>query len=338
MLFIVLYHFIVHGVYDVFSEGLSDSALFFSSFLLVGVNCFILISGYFGIKQSWKGFLRLYFLCFSYFLLFAVLSKDYGKIYTAFFPFSHSHYNNVWFICEYFYLWLLSPLLNKIVEAAKGRKEFLILLICYGVFIFYFNWFWRSDSGYNVLNFMFLYLIGRFIALHTESTKNINSKRICLAAYFIFCLLSAAFLIMVMNLELYRYGARFFSYSSPFVIFASIALFLFFRNLNFTNKTVNWLSCSVLAIYLIHENPFVATKLYPFIRKFTENMDSFILLVSGLLGMAVVVVICCLLADKIRILLTNPLEKLLGKLPVEKWINKGIALLEINIPNSRRPL
>jgi hypothetical protein len=72
-----------------------------NSHFIIAVNCFIIISGYFSIKASVKGFLHLYLFCFFYKMgltLFAVLCTgifSYKSIIVAFFPLSHSE---LWFI------------------------------------------------------------------------------------------------------------------------------------------------------------------------------------------------------------------------------------------------
>ena len=57
MLFILLHHFIVHG--SEFVTAPSVWLTIMNSFLVIAVDCFVLISGYFGIKAKWKGFIHL---------------------------------------------------------------------------------------------------------------------------------------------------------------------------------------------------------------------------------------------------------------------------------------
>ncbi len=62
MFYIVLHHFIVHGLKSAgyWGEAINIYSVISNSFIIVGVNCFVLISGYFGIQSSWKGFIHLY--------------------------------------------------------------------------------------------------------------------------------------------------------------------------------------------------------------------------------------------------------------------------------------
>ena len=74
MLFILLHHFIVHG--SEFVTAPSVWLTIMNSFLVIAVDCFVLISGYFGIKAKWKGFIHLYVLCAFYSVF---ISDIYGK-------------------------------------------------------------------------------------------------------------------------------------------------------------------------------------------------------------------------------------------------------------------
>lgn len=66
-LFVIMHHLLIHGLH------IYDTTLDFGSYpwgyslinqmCYVGVNVFILISGFFTIKFSWKKLLRLYLIC-----------------------------------------------------------------------------------------------------------------------------------------------------------------------------------------------------------------------------------------------------------------------------------
>lgn len=59
MLLILVHHFICHGV-----EGTPLNLLTgVDAFAIIGVNLFLLISGYFKIRLTWKSFLNLVFIC-----------------------------------------------------------------------------------------------------------------------------------------------------------------------------------------------------------------------------------------------------------------------------------
>jgi peptidoglycan/LPS O-acetylase OafA/YrhL len=180
-------------------------------------------------------------------------------------------------------------------------------------------------NGYNAMNFIFLYFIGRFIKIHTNnSTKN---QTACFLIYIGFSLIIAVFLLLTSKLGIkgvYVLGLSSLNYNSPLVVISSVALFMFFRNVKIQSKIINWLSASSLSIFLIHLNPSV----YSYYQKLFRNINFEYgqkWYVGGIYIVCVfAIMLCCILVDKIRIIVTNPVEKLLLKVKIENIINDGI--------------
>ena len=125
MLLIVAHHFLIAtGRLDYRSGTLRGGELV-NSFCVVGVNCFILISGYFGIKFKWSKvawlFYAIAFVAAVDFCLgmtgAAVFDSDYAI--NTIIPFTKRHN---WFVPTYLALMCLSPLLNKALNAAGKRN------------------------------------------------------------------------------------------------------------------------------------------------------------------------------------------------------------------------
>lgn len=72
MLLIIVWHSLVHGVGLTSIGNIPDfgisylPTLIICSIAAVAVDCFMLISGYFGIRFSWKGLANLVFSCLFY--------------------------------------------------------------------------------------------------------------------------------------------------------------------------------------------------------------------------------------------------------------------------------
>jgi surface polysaccharide O-acyltransferase-like enzyme len=247
---------------------------------------------------------------------------SYKSIIFAFFPLSQA---GLWFIPVYVYLYLLSPLLNALVNRLN-KKEFIIILLCFSILTFYFGFLWNGKinrDGYNIMNFMYLYLIGRFISLYTSNTGSRKKKIIYMTTYFVCSFLIACFVIIICKLNLNKayIPAWAYPYNSPLVIISSIAFFLFFRTLNIKSKLINWLASSALAIYLISENPAIKYHIYTYINETGKQVTNGFLLIGYLIISAIGIMIICILIDKIRILVMNPVERMLGKINIEKYIN-----------------
>ena len=110
--------------------------------------------------------------------------------------------------------------------------------------------------------FIVLYLIGSFIRLYLDLTK-IKTKYLFLI---IICsliigwiLISISFSINILSqLSIFKLNTSIFNReNSVFVLAASVSLFLIFlKRKEFSNKYINYVSGSVLGVYLIHSNIF----------------------------------------------------------------------------------
>lgn len=83
MFFIVIWHSLVHGIGLTNIGGIPDfgikylPSLIICSIVCVSVDCFMFISGYFGIRFTWKGFISIVFSCLFYSI---TISMVLGKI------------------------------------------------------------------------------------------------------------------------------------------------------------------------------------------------------------------------------------------------------------------
>jgi surface polysaccharide O-acyltransferase-like enzyme len=312
--------------------GKSIPGTIFECLFIVAVNCFVLISGYFGIKVSYKSFLRLYITIFTYTFGFAVLSAlyhqslDIKRIGLSFLSFSHSPY---WFTNVYFSLYFLSPLLNLFIERIN-RCEFIVTLVILTFVSFILGFFSKGDinlTGYNAMNFIFLYFIGRFIRIYIKDNTLMKNKITYFSIYIVCSLIIAVLLLLTTKLGIsgiYVLGLNSLNYNSPLVVIASVALFMFFRSIKIQSKIINWLSVSSLSIFLIHGNPSVY-KHYQDLFKYINIHYGQKWYIVGLYSACVLLImLCCIFIDKVRMIITNPIEKLLLKIKVEYLINEGI--------------
>ena len=187
MLFIVLHHFI-QAVYinypSYFENRFTDPSpiilTFFGTFALVGVNVFVLISGYFSIRPKWSNFwpfyIQLAFYAFVFYILHMILDGvplNRWLVYYTIMPISHNQ--GLWFVPTYFGLYLLSPLLNKALDN-MSKRELLYFIVFLSVINLWFGFFCQlkemNNTGYNLMNFVYLYVIGRLIKVLNLESKN----------------------------------------------------------------------------------------------------------------------------------------------------------------------
>ena len=137
MFYIVVYHLFIHNL-DVTGGAYYNKA--FTTIFSIGVPVFVMISGYFKIHASVKGFLNIvaqvvyYSIIADLLCLFVFhehLSK--GNIFSTVFPITKTEY---WFVSTYLLLYILSPFINRLLQTFTKRDHtaFLItisLLVCY---------------------------------------------------------------------------------------------------------------------------------------------------------------------------------------------------------------
>ncbi|WP_281696183.1 acyltransferase [Bacteroides clarus] len=253
MVMIVIYHVIIHGIAP--TEILSKTTLpILYTPVIFGVNLFILISGYFSIKLSWKSFLSLMWIIAFYKLFHLCIDTFILQIEHTIFewivkPFSGPISGGGWFIDIYVLLMLTTPLLNKLLSVLN-RREYQIglgILLLFDVGYGFFLNKHFDTFGYSLLHFILLYYIGYGLQ-NIKKTKPIISVG---GALFILSI-TLIFYILLKDTQL---GVKLVtSYSSPCILTGSVCIFLFFANLSiYYNPIINFIASSMLAIYLIHE-------------------------------------------------------------------------------------
>lgn len=283
------------------------------------VNTFILISGYFSIRPKAKSFFNLYLTCAFYAGVLYVLhlyfiGSHFNRwvIFNTLMPFgtwkTSTHW---WFISNYLILYILSPIFNKIIDNAS-KRELQWYLLLQAIVVFYFGWY-RNEAwnglGHNFINFIFLYFIGRYIALYGKAA---NGK--CFWGIFVW--LAAGLLMGIIDWIFMIKGPVFSwlwfndSYSNPLCIMAAISLFVSFKSIHIRqSKIINWFAISALPIYLVCDNLYVVSeKIYKLVTCLYDIYPVsiaygliFIISVALILGIPII--------DKLRMAITNPISR-----------------------------
>ena len=258
---------------------------------------------------------------------FYLQSIDLRQFAGCFFPVSNQTY---WFISAYVELYLLAPFLNIVVDHI-GRKQFLCLIL---VLLFSANILTSQEIIFhrsNTILMSLLYLTGRYLAIYKSGMLASNKK--CLA-------LMALFMTMCVPVVFSGYGAFFFRHTWDHVyqyhgiglIFLSILIFYFFKNIHLQNKIINNFAKSTLAIYLIHENHLVSNLIY---ERPAQMLSDKIGGGSVLIISALAVMFLCLLIDRPRIWLFKLFQPTFEKL--SEWLQRmAVSLYESMIRISEK--
>lgn len=325
MFFIVIYHIIIHGKLLENSHGTTHFVLYIIlATCIVHVNSFILVTGYFQCKSKLK-FTKviqlnnsIWFYTVSIVLFFIIVKGNTfnsTELLKTFLPIS---YNDYWFLTNYLILYLISPILNTVInniDEKKFKRIIVLLLFIDSILPTLTNSsFFNVTLGYSLYHFIFLYFVGAFLRNYPIEDwyifKKTSKKALQLISLFIFFLMtfiniinqSASKELLNMHPIIAEVGIifsnSFIAYNNPLVIIQTIAFFVFFSTLNLKSTFINYISTATIGIYLIHDNNNIRNVLYKFLG-FNGNNYS-VMILGKILGCAILIFISCLIIELIR--------------------------------------
>lgn len=153
----------------------SFGRIFVESAAIMGVNIFIMISGWFGIKPTIKGFCNLVFQVCYFFILSLIITQLCGIRNFTIIDLADllCLRSSGWFIVSYIILYAISPVLNTFIETANKQTQ-LRVVICFFVLQTLYGFIGLSpnfNAGYSTFSFIGLYLLSAY-ARRNWSTAN----------------------------------------------------------------------------------------------------------------------------------------------------------------------
>lgn len=312
MIMIVFHHFAVHGGFDwSIQNSLSISHFWYNLIFMggkIGVDVFVLISGFFLIKNNdykfnfkriFKFWGQLFFysiiisIIFSFMGIIHLEVKDYIRI---FFPISFSGW---WFASTYFVLYLIHPFLNKLLYALDKKqyqKLLVLLVICWSVIPTFIT---SEYEGNNLLWFITLYCISGYARIHGFNPK-FNAKHYLMLFLVIASLTylsSIAFVILGIKYSIFAsHSTYFYGQNKLSVLLISLTLFMTFINIKMKyHKWINVIASATFGVYLIHENGYIRTFLWNDVFKNNQFQESLMLIPYSIICVVVVYVICTII-------------------------------------------
>lgn len=306
----ILLVMLVHTTHQSLGNDMALGALLLEGFSVIGVNVFILITGYFSATPKKTSLINLAFICLFWTVIKVICRYVFNQPLSVKYAFFITSSN--WFIASYIGLLFLTPILNVFCNIVSKRTLWggVIALI---IIELWFDWLppapivgIGAQSGYSVLSFAILYLMARAIRLYGLPQwfkKN---------SFFIYvgCSLMLGFSAYIGTMLGHDVTGLCFPYINPIVIISSVAFLMMFERLNITSKFINHLAKSTLAVLLGHSAIF-----FLYTKQFKYLYDHFSgLQVVGYWALAIIIVFCASIAiDQIRLLLYKPIEKLMNK-------------------------
>ncbi|MBR6001379.1 MAG: acyltransferase family protein [Bacteroidales bacterium] len=239
------------------APGASLARMIIESMTMVSVTAFIIISGWFGIKPTWKKFGAFIFQCWFFAIglfiagLFVKGMSDglspAGGLQAALLL------SDYWFIIAYLFLFLMAPVLNSFVDNSTGKQLGTVIIL---FFVFEFLFGWVNDSavfvyGHTPITFIGPYLLGKYMRKYEPAFTKLN-KLTDLCIFLTLSLLNAVIAMIAVRKGVL--AIRFFSDTTPLIVLSAVFFFLFFSKLSFSSKAVNYIAQSVFAVYLLHCN------------------------------------------------------------------------------------
>lgn len=197
MLMIVLLHMNYFSLGEVHFEEIQATPyssfwrIFAEQLCIIGVDVFVMISGWFGIKPHIKGVCTLLFQVLFWGIVIFICGVFCG-LNISIKPMARvlwfgSYY---WFIISYIGLYILAPVLNSFITRSS-KKEYLTVLICFFLAEFIYGWLVDSkdfNNGYSIISFIGMYLLARYIRLYSTDLKRLSPST-CLFLYFFLTLI-----------------------------------------------------------------------------------------------------------------------------------------------------
>lgn len=316
MLLVLVCHFngwFLGGISDIYDNTVPlEQRLgqtFIQSLGLVCVNCFIIISGWFGLKLSFMRVWKMWVILVCFLIPFDILSifvcKNVEFKITTFIRDFFAFPSFSYYIQDYMLLMFFSPLLNQFLN--KYREKAIVYSMTFWVIEFGLESIFHCETvfinnGYSLFHFILIYMLSRSLYYHYAKLAKV-SRRVWIILYFL-----CAIGVSVLSLTPYKHT---WGYSNPIAMIESFSLFFFFLTFKFQSKKINWIASSTFAVFILH-------CLSPIIN-ICRNVDNYVmdnysygtylLIMTVFIGL---IFFLCIGIDKLRIYLLNPYFDRLG--------------------------
>ena len=183
-----------------------------------------------------------------------------------------------------------------------SRKSAVGVTLLFILFNIWAGWWWGgkfNPNGYTIAQLIMMYMTGRMLSLFPTLATGCGRNLTMASTGYV----AATAGIFVTSL--YMPSLKAFAYNAPFVLCASVALFITFMNLHMQSRAINYIARSAFAVYLLHKSPIIWTHLMkPTVYQWWQehSLWEFSLMMTGLM---IVVYIVAMLIDPMRRMLSD---------------------------------
>ena len=263
MLLIVAHHYLVNsGLKElVDSQPATNQSYYLYALGMwgkTGINCFVLITGFFmcksqiTLKKFFKLLLEIYFYKIIICMVFVFAGYESLNTRTILRLFSPVNNLNNGFVSAFIIFYLFIPFLNIVVNNISKRNHQWLIVLCILIYCVY------AKTGHITLNYVAWFAVLHFIAsyLRFYSIPYIKSCK----TWGIFTLvLIAISMLSVFILRTFFNGKPIFWFVSdsnaPFALLTGISAFMFFKNIKVKQSLfINTVASTTFGVLLIHAN------------------------------------------------------------------------------------
>lgn len=342
MIMIIVHHYAMFT--DINTSFFSNTLIKYGllSFGKIGVNIFVIISGYYLVTSnfSFRKFFKLlmeivFFSIFGIFIYILLFNRSLplSELFINCTPIVHQLN---WFVTTYIILYLLSSFINILLNNINKRQHQLLILLLFVIwsvlptlFNIYISY---TDLGW----FIFLYILAAYFRLYQDKynlSVKMNVISILIVSIFYFSWITYG----VIKTYAYQDILKYADMCKIPCILLSVNLFLIFKNVNIKyNKIINNIAKHTFAICLLHEN----NLLYPIYWKefFSNNNLYFYQLIFQCIYVIIIIYVVCIIVDVIRIhLFENIVLNLYDKINESSFSKKIRMIIKEKLTNYNEP-
>lgn len=249
---------------------------FWNSVIVMAVNLFVIISGYFLIESRirvqklidivievfiWS--LGIYIvLTLTGFVPFSLV----GLVKSAF-PILTKQY---WFVSVYVGMYLLSPFVAKGLKSLRQKQHLALMCILICMTTLYLPSKAIGENGYSIVWMLTLYVIAAYLRLYYKPNGKIGIGKVATCIIPILLLFFSKVIIDCIGSaflpSFLKYSEWFFKNNSIFALAASVGTFILFLNIKVKKALISKVSLTfgsaAFGVYVIHNHPYLRDLLW----------------------------------------------------------------------------
>ena len=165
-----------------------------------------------------------------------------------------------WYVVNYILLYLIIPFINKMLEGISKSTYTCLVVIIIAIWCVVPTLTFNAWAFSSLDFFVVMYLIGGYIKRYIYGVIRYENKWNAIIGFgaallLVFSVMVLDGIAVLLDSDLVLAHSTYLrSFNSIIALPCAIFVFLFFANIHFTNKYIDYIAKSVLGIYLLHDN------------------------------------------------------------------------------------